>query len=101
MALSGRDVLVTAATGQGKTLAYLWPMVVHILDQPHLGDGETGPIGLVLVPTRELALQVHKQARLLLAADRGTSKTIIGGQGKYLLFQELKNCHKLFFSVSF
>ena len=90
VALSGRDVLVTAATGQGKTLAYLWPMVVHILDQPHLQAEETGPIGLILVPTRELAAQVHKQARALLAADGGTCKTIVGGQGKYLLFQEIK-----------
>eukprot|EP00977_Amphora_coffeiformis_P011411 scaffold2765_cov165-Amphora_coffeaeformis.AAC.5 len=90
VAMAGRDVLVTAATGQGKTLAYLWPAAVHILDQPHLGDDETGPIALVLVPTRELALQVHKQAKALLQADGGTSKTIIGGQGKYLLFQELK-----------
>jgi ATP-dependent RNA helicase DDX42 len=90
VALAGRDVLVTAATGQGKTLAYLWPLVVHVLDQPHLAADETGPIALVLVPTRELAQQVHKQAKLLLAADGGTSKAIIGGQGKYLLFQELK-----------
>ena len=90
VALAGRDVLVTAATGQGKTLAYLWPAAVHILDQPHLRDEETGPIVLVLVPTRELALQVHKQAKALLQADGGASKTIIGGQGKYLLFQELK-----------
>ena len=90
-ALAGKDALITAATGQGKTLAYLWPAVVHILDQPHLqAPAETGPIALVLVPTRELAQQVHLQARALLAADGGTSKTIVGGQGKYLLFQELK-----------
>lgn len=90
VALAGNNVLVTAPTGQGKTLAYVLPMVIHILDQEHLGSEETGPIGLIVVPTRELALQIHKVAKALLAADGGTSKSIIGGQGKYLLYQELK-----------
>ncbi|KAL7574231.1 hypothetical protein ACA910_012487 [Epithemia clementina (nom. ined.)] len=89
VALSGRDVLVTAATGQGKTLAYIWPLVVHIMDQPHL-ENETGPIALVLVPTRELAQQVFLQAKGMLTPFRGRAKAVIGGQGKYLLQQELK-----------
>ena len=90
VALSGCDVLVTAATGQGKTLAYIWPLVVHIMDQTALVN-ETGPIALVLVPTRELAQQVYQQARIMLAPFGGTAKAVIGGQGKYLLQQELKN----------
>ncbi len=35
---------------------------VHIMDQPELARGE-GPIGVVLAPTRELAEQIHKEAR--------------------------------------
>jgi ATP-dependent RNA helicase DDX42 len=62
-ALSGRDVLGLAQTGSGKTVAYLWPAIVHIMDQEELQPGE-GPIGLVIVPTRELAIQVYQQARI-------------------------------------
>jgi len=90
VALSGRDALITAATGQGKTLSYIWPIAVHLSDQAELIDAETGPIALVVVPTRELAIQVHKQAKPMLAAIGCSSKAVIGGQGKYLLQQELK-----------
>lgn len=37
-------------------------MLVHILDQPEVAKGQ-GPVGLVLAPTRELAEQIHKEAR--------------------------------------
>ena len=60
--LSGRDVIGIAKTGSGKTAAFLWPMLVHIMDQRQLLKGE-GPIGLVLVPTRELALQIYAEAK--------------------------------------
>lgn len=51
-----------AKTGSGKTAAFVLPMLVHIMDQPELQKGQ-GPIGLVLAPTRELAEQIHKEAR--------------------------------------
>jgi superfamily II DNA/RNA helicase len=44
-------------TGSGKTLAYIWPAIVHIMHQQELSPDD-GPIALILVPTRELALQV-------------------------------------------
>ena len=56
-ALSGRDVLGIAKTGSGKTAAFIWPMLVHIIDQRELAPGD-GPIGLILAPTRELSQQV-------------------------------------------
>jgi ATP-dependent RNA helicase DDX42 len=62
VALSGRDIIGIAATGSGKTLAYVWPFLVHAMDQPELQKGE-GPIGLILAPTRELALQIAKEAK--------------------------------------
>lgn len=55
--MSGRDVIGVAKTGSGKTLAYLLPLFRHIMDQPPLRDGE-GPIGLIMAPARELAIQV-------------------------------------------
>lgn len=60
--LSGRDVIGIAKTGSGKTAAFLWPMLVHIMGQRQLLKGD-GPIGLVLVPTRELAMQIYSEAK--------------------------------------
>lgn len=56
---AGRDVIGIAKTGSGKTLAYLLPLLRHILVQPPLGVNESGPIGLILAPARELAFQIH------------------------------------------
>ncbi|KAF5293775.1 hypothetical protein FQA39_LY03260 [Lamprigera yunnana] len=61
-ALDGRDVLGIAQTGSGKTAAFLWPMLIHITEQPPVQQDE-GPIGLILAPTRELALQIYNEAR--------------------------------------
>lgn len=58
-ALSGRDLIGIAKTGSGKTAAFIWPMLVHIMDQKELIPGD-GPIGLILAPTRELSQQVIK-----------------------------------------
>src|SRR5687767_15542895 len=62
--LEGRDVLGQAATGTGKTAAFALPMLQRI----HEDGGQRGRTsGLVLVPTRELAMQVaeavHKYAK--------------------------------------
>jgi len=57
--MSGRDCIACAKTGSGKTLAFTLPMVRHILAQDDLAPGD-GPIALILVPTRELAVQVRK-----------------------------------------
>ena len=57
-ALNGRDVIGVARTGSGKTAAFLWPLLVHTMDQPELKEGE-GPIGLICAPTRELCQQVR------------------------------------------
>jgi len=64
-ALAGGDLLISAETGSGKTLAYLVPLVQRLLGQQALGA--ESPLALVLVPTRELARQVLKQCRQLLA----------------------------------
>ena len=58
--MSGRDTIGIAKTGSGKTLAYLLPMFRHIKDQPPLKNLD-GPVGLILAPTRELAVQIHNE----------------------------------------
>jgi len=60
VALKGRDMIGIAATGSGKTCAFLLPGMVHINAQPHLKRGD-GPVMLVLAPTRELAVQIKEE----------------------------------------
>jgi ATP-dependent RNA helicase DDX46/PRP5 len=60
--MAGRDVLAVAKTGSGKTMAFLLPMFRHVLDQPPLAHGD-GPIGVIIAPARELAVQIHAEAR--------------------------------------
>ncbi|KAL5618947.1 hypothetical protein FOVSG1_001169 [Fusarium oxysporum f. sp. vasinfectum] len=60
--MSGRDVIGVAKTGSGKTMAFLLPMFRHIKDQPPLKDTD-GPIGLIMTPTRELAVQIHRDCK--------------------------------------
>lgn len=59
-ALDGEDLFVSAETGSGKTCAYLLPIFEHLLAQD-----KSATLALVLVPTRELAQQVLKHAKLL------------------------------------
>ena len=69
--LAGGDLLAQAATGTGKTAAFALPMIHRLTDEADAGPGKKGgrrrTRGLVLVPTRELAMQVaeatHKYAR--------------------------------------
>ncbi|KAJ1910161.1 pre-mRNA processing RNA-helicase [Tieghemiomyces parasiticus] len=60
--LAGRDVIGVAKTGSGKTLAFILPMFRHIKAQRPLEPGE-GPIALLMTPTRELAVQIHRECR--------------------------------------
>ncbi|XP_025093401.1 LOW QUALITY PROTEIN: ATP-dependent RNA helicase DDX42-like [Pomacea canaliculata] len=62
IAMSGRDIIGIAKTGSGKTAAFVWPMLIHIMDQKELQPGD-GPIGLILAPTRELSQQIYQEAK--------------------------------------
>ena len=59
------DVLIKSATGSGKTIAYVLPLVQRILDwtAENRIDRSYGTLGIVLVPTRELAEQCHEVLR--------------------------------------
>ncbi|EHD20520.1 MULTISPECIES: ATP-dependent RNA helicase SrmB [Brenneria] len=76
-AMDGRDVLGSAPTGTGKTAAYLLPVLQHLLDFPRKKSGP--PRILILTPTRELAMQVADQARIMAAHTHLDIATITGG----------------------
>lgn len=79
--MAGRDVIGIAKTGSGKTLAFVLPMIRHILDQPPLQSNETGPIGLVLAPARELAYQIHAVCKGFSKHLQIKSTAVYGGAG--------------------
>ncbi len=60
LVLQGRDVLARAQTGTGKTAAFGLPMIQRLFASPPRSTHKRAPRGLVLVPTRELALQVYE-----------------------------------------
>lgn len=87
--MSGRDCIGIAETGSGKTLAFVLPMLRHIMDQRPLSEGE-GPIALVMVPTRELALQVYNDTKIFCKALGLNAVCIFGGGGVAGQLSELK-----------
>jgi len=65
-ALAGLDVAGQAQTGTGKTAAFLVAMFAQLLRNPAPADRPlTSPRGFILAPTRELAIQIHRDAELL------------------------------------
>ena len=74
----GHDLVVSAKTGSGKTVAFGLAMAGQILE----GDGapwSREPLGLVIAPTRELAIQVSKELEWLYAPARARVVTCVGG----------------------
>ncbi len=76
-AMRGHDILATAQTGTGKTLAFLVPIIERLLAQPRAGIE-----ALVLVPTRELAMQINKQYEQLRGAKLTPAALLIGGNSE-------------------
>src|SRR5713101_1044523 len=73
-ALSGKDILATAQTGTGKTLAFLVPIIERLMREP-----AAGVAALVLLPTRELAMQVAEQYDALRGTDLPSAALVVGG----------------------
>jgi ATP-dependent RNA helicase RhlE len=84
-ALDGKDVIGTAQTGTGKTLAFLIP-VIEMLRQEPAGQANA----LVLLPTRELAMQVHEQYEQLRTKGMPKAALVIGGVSEKAQIQGLR-----------
>src|SRR5687767_14121305 len=79
--LNGRDMLGCAQTGTGKTAAFALP-IIDRLARAARPQGLRGPRALVLLPTRELALQVGESFKTYGKHTRLTGATIFGGVGQ-------------------
>jgi ATP-dependent RNA helicase RhlB len=64
LALAGRDVAGQARTGTGKTAAFLLQVFQRLLSPDSIGPG-ANPRSIIIAPTRELAIQIHRDAELL------------------------------------
>jgi len=86
--LSGKDLVGVAQTGSGKTLGFIVPIIVHIMNNSRYirevsdRDHAAGPIALVLAPTRELAIQIQQVAEEYERATGIKNICIYGGASK-------------------
>src|SRR3989442_9101998 len=89
-ALEGKDVLATAQTGTGKTLAFLIPVIERLLK-----DKTPGIAALVLVPTRELAMQVVEQFNALRGKQLLPAALVVGGLSEGAQLQAIRKGARL------
>ena len=85
-ALEGRDVVATAQTGTGKTLAFLLPILELLTSKGR----PSGIQALILTPTRELAIQVHEAATKLTAGLGIKSSVVVGGMSENTQLQAIR-----------
>ncbi len=75
----GRDLLVSAQTGSGKTVAFGLALAPTLLGEAERFEDNASPVALVIAPTRELALQVSKELEWLYARTGARIATCVGG----------------------
>ncbi|XP_078037338.1 putative ATP-dependent RNA helicase Dbp21E2 [Augochlora pura] len=81
--LSGNHTLLTAETGCGKTLTYLWPLMTQLLQWKEIKrNPANSPFVVILTPTRELAVQIGIEAIKWCKPLGITTKLITGGRTK-------------------
>ncbi|QQR69337.1 MAG: DEAD/DEAH box helicase [Alphaproteobacteria bacterium] len=88
LALSGRDVLGSAQTGTGKTLAFGIPLIVKLMEDPTAS-------ALVMTPTRELAGQVMLALQQLIPVSNIKTALLIGGDAMPRQFNQLQQKPRL------
>jgi ATP-dependent RNA helicase RhlE len=96
--MSGKDILATAQTGTGKTLAFLLPALNRLLNakastlaQAPPRHGKANASVLILVPTRELALQIAEQHNRLVSRHLPKAAVIIGGASENIQIKQLRD----------
>lgn len=80
--LAGRDTVGVAETGSGKTLAFGVPCIRHVLGKSGGKNVRASPRGLILSPTRELALQIYEQLDKVTKGSKLSVQCVYGGVPK-------------------
>ncbi|KAM3135874.1 hypothetical protein pb186bvf_012003 [Paramecium bursaria] len=88
--LQGRNIIGVAKTGSGKTVAYVWPMLIHVADQRAVEIKE-GPIAIVILPTRELGQQVYMETKKYAQEFKISVAALLGGENKHFQWKELRS----------
>ncbi|KAF2072578.1 hypothetical protein CYY_006101 [Polysphondylium violaceum] len=95
--LTGHDVIGTSLPGSGKTIGYLAPMISHVLDRMANSEKdiqdyeiESNIFSLILVPTRELGVQVYNNFKIITKFFGIRALPIYGGVAKQPQIQSLK-----------
>ncbi|PIA42237.1 hypothetical protein AQUCO_02000003v1 [Aquilegia coerulea] len=78
-ALTGKNLLVSADTGSGKTASFLVPVVSFCTRLRHANSSKQKPAAMVLAPTRELCVQIEEQAKLLGKGMPFKTALVVGG----------------------
>jgi ATP-dependent RNA helicase DDX3X len=88
----GSDVMGCSQTGSGKTIAFLGPIISQMFEEgpPKKEVGISAPVCLILVPTRELADQIFKEARKLLHTSGVSVVKVYGGVPHDSQIKEIK-----------
>lgn len=87
--MNGQDIAGQAQTGEGKTIAFLAATFHHLLQKPKPEHSQ--PRALIMAPTRELAVQIHRDA-IEMAKSTGLKLGVVyGGEGYESQRQELEN----------
>ncbi|HVL00479.1 MAG TPA: ATP-dependent RNA helicase RhlB, partial [Dongiaceae bacterium] len=92
LSLQGKDVIGKAQTGTGKTAAFLITVINHLLKTPEQEERYNGePRAFILAPTRELAIQIEKDAKALIKHTPLTLMSIVGGMDYQKQQRRLQN----------
>jgi ATP-dependent RNA helicase RhlE len=91
-ALAGRDLVATAQTGTGKTLAFVLPIIHHISAQSgHSGvNAQAGVRAVILTPTRELAIQISEVFAKMAAGTGVRAAVAVGGLSERVQLQAIR-----------
>ncbi|XP_051930515.1 probable ATP-dependent RNA helicase DDX59 [Hippocampus zosterae] len=92
--LTGRDVITSADTGSGKTVAFLLPVVLRAMKEQSQSAGS--PVALILTPTRELAIQIERQAKeVVIGLPNMRTALLVGGMPLPPQLHRLKHSIKI------
>ena len=91
-ALEGEDILATASTGTGKTLSFLVPMIdrLEAISQPSSKAKKNPILALILLPTRELAMQVLEHYHKVCPQLKNDAVLVCGGMSENNQLDELR-----------